>query len=63
MKGGGGSPSVEVEKGVEEQGELVHGGVVGLVGIGHPGGFILIYEYFDLFSWALVRQSIARVKP
>ena len=63
MKGGGGSPSVEVQEAVEEQGELglaVHGGVVGVEGISHPRGFILIYEYFDLFSWALVCQSISR---
>ena len=49
MKGGGGSPSVEVQEGVKEQGELglaVHGGVVGVVGASHLGGFFLIYEYF-----------------
>ena len=53
MKGGSGSTSVEVEEGVEKQGELglaVHGGVVAVVGISHPGRFILIYEYFDFFS-------------
>ena len=48
VEGGGGPPSIEVEEGVDEQGEvgLVHGG--GVVG-GHQGGHFTSDILSDLF--------------
>ena len=54
---------VDADEGVKEQEELglaVHGGVVGVVWISHPGGFILIYEYFDFFLLLGTGMSVHR---